>query len=432
MFSGVLRAHTTASRVTSKAVFQYSSLNGGKFVGCNLQRGFHGWGNVPMGPPDPIFGISEAFKKDDFPKKINLGVGAYRDDTGKPYILPSVQTAEVELLKQDLDKEYLPMTGDAGFRTEATRMAYGDVYDSIRDRLVSAQSVSGTGALLLSSRFLSKYYPSKDIYVSNPTWGNHKNVFSNAGLNIKEYRYYNPVTKGLDIEAPNDSIVLLHACAHNPTGVDPTHAQWNDILRVVREKGHFVLLDMAYQGFASGDFARDTYATQLFASNNIPMFLCQSFAKNMGLYGERVGCFSALTASPEEAARFESQLKILVRASYSNPPVHGARIANFILKNKNLRSQWANEVKGMAGRIISMRQALRTILENDLNSKHSWKHITDQIGMFCYTGLNPEQVATLSKDWHIYLTKNGRISIAGINSSNVRYLAEAIHSVTSH
>ncbi|EPX74222.1 aspartate aminotransferase [Schizosaccharomyces octosporus yFS286] len=440
MFFGASRVKTTAGRVANKAGFQNAFKNGGKTAGLNLQRGFQGWANVPMGPPDPIFGISEAFKKDDFAKKMNLGVGAYRDDAGKPYVLPSVRTAETEILKQDLDKEYLSITGDNGFREEATRMAYGDVYDSIRNRLVAAQSVSGTGALLLSSRFFSKFYPSNDIYISNPTWGNHKNVFSNAGLNIKEYRYYNPVTKGLDIEgmltdlskAPNSSIVLLHACAHNPTGVDPSHAQWNDILRVVREKGHFVLMDMAYQGFASGNFARDAYATQLFASNNVPMFLCQSFAKNMGLYGERVGCFSSLTASPEEAARFESQLKILVRASYSNPPVHGARIASFILKNSDLRAQWAGEVKGMASRIISMRQTLRSILENDLKSKHGWKHITDQIGMFCYTGLKPEQVETLSRDYHIYLTKNGRISIAGINTSNVRYLAEAIHNVTSN
>ncbi|CAA22173.1 Aspartate aminotransferase, mitochondrial [Schizosaccharomyces pombe] len=416
------------------------SYHGVKCLASQSKRGFKVWADVPMGPPDPIFGITEAYKKDGDVKKMNLGAGTYRDDAGKPYVLPSVRQAETELLSQKLDKEYAPITGIPSFRVQATKLAYGDVYESIKDRLVSAQSISGTGALCIAANFLASFYPSKTIYVSDPTWGNHKNVFSRAGLTVKSYKYYDPATRGLDIKgmlsdltsAPDGSIILLHACAHNPTGVDPTKAQWDDILKTMQKKNHFALLDMAYQGFASGDFARDAYATRLFASSNVPMLLCQSFAKNMGLYGERAGCFSILANDAEEAARIESQTKILIRALYSNPPVNGARIANHILSNPALREQWAGEVVGMSERLKSMRKALRNILEKDLKNKHSWKHITDQIGMFCYTGLNPQQVDVLAKQYHIYLTKNGRISISGLNTSNVRYFAEAINAVTSN
>ncbi|EEB05690.1 aspartate aminotransferase [Schizosaccharomyces japonicus yFS275] len=373
-----------------------------------LARAMSAWAKVPMGPPDAILGISEKFKASTNAKKMNLGVGAYRDDAGRPFLLPSVRKAENALAQMNLDKEYAPITGIPVFRELATRLAYGDeVYESIAERLVSAQSLSGTGALRVAAAVLAKFYePSSTIYVSNPTWGNHNNVFSAAGLAVQSYRYYDPKTHMLDAQGmladledmPDRSIVLLHACAHNPTGVDPTPEQWDDILRVVRTKNHFVLMDMAYQGFASGNPARDGFAPRLFAEMNVPMMLCQSFAKNMGLYGERVGCFSMLAASAEEAARLESQVKIIIRGLYSNPPVHGARIAARILGDPELRTQWHQDIETMSTRIRDMRALLRSHLEDTFHSAHDWSHITSQIGMFCYTGLNPAQVDKLTRD----------------------------------
>lgn len=251
------------------------------------------------------------------------------------------------------------------------------------------------------------------------------------------YRYYDNKNIALDFDglvedlrkAEDGSAVLLHACAHNPTGVDPTPEQWRALSNVFKEKGHFPFFDMAYQGFASGDTNKDAYAVRYFVEQGHQIALCQSFAKNMGLYGERAGLFSLVTESAEEVQRVDSQLKIIIRPLYSNPPIHGARIASEILTDPTLKSQWLEEVKLMANRIISMRALLKKNLE-DLGSKHDWSHVTSQIGMFCYTGLTGEQVDRLAKEYSVYLTRNGRISIAGITSSNVGRLAEAIHAVT--
>jgi aspartate aminotransferase len=256
-------------------------------------------------------------------------------------------------------------------------------------------------------------------------------------MEVASYRYYNKDTIGLDFEgliadikaAPNNSIILLHACAHNPTGVDPTQDQWRQISDVMKEKGHFAFFDMAYQGFASGNADRDAFAPRHFVKEGHNIALCQSFAKNMGLYGERVGAFSLVCESAEEKKRVDSQIKILIRPFYSNPPVHGARIASTIMNDPELNQQWLGEVKGMADRIIEMRALLKKNLE-DLGSKHDWSHITSQIGMFAYTGLKPEQMEVLAKEHSVYATKDGRISVAGITSGNVKRLAEAIYKVT--
>lgn len=253
-----------------------------------------------------------------------------------------------------------------------------------------------------------------------------------------KYRYYNKETIGLDFDgmvedlkaAPEGSIVLLHACAHNPTGIDPSKQQWRQISDVVKEKKHYPFFDMAYQGFASGDTKKDAFPVRHFQSEGHTFCLAQSFAKNMGLYGERVGAFSICCESAEEKKRVDSQVKILVRPLYSNPPVHGARIAAEILNNPELNQQWLEEVKGMADRIISMRALLKKNLE-DLGSKHDWSHITSQIGMFAYTGLKPEQMDQLAKEHSVYATKDGRISVAGITTGSVKRLAESIHKVTS-
>lgn len=276
----------------------------------------------------------------------------------------------------------------------------------------------------------------KTVYMPNPTWGNHIPLFKRCNFQVKQYRYYDPKTCGLDFQGaledissiPEGSVILLHACAHNPTGVDPRPEQWTEIEKVVRERNLFPFLDMAYQGFATGDIDRDASAVRLFAGSG-PMCLAQSFAKNMGLYGERVGAFSLICSSAEEQARCMSQIKILIRPLYSNPAVNGARIANLILSDPQLRAQWLKDVKGMADRIITMRSRLRSGLKRE-GSTHDWKHITEQIGMFCFTGMTAEQVTRLIKDYSVYLTKDGRISVAGISSHNVDYLARAMHEVT--
>ncbi|KAH8555210.1 aspartate aminotransferase [Umbelopsis sp. PMI_123] len=398
------------------------------------------WSAVPQGPPDAILGVTDAFKKDTDSRKMNLGVGAYRDDNGKPFVLSSVRKAEKIIAGNSLDKEYAPITGLSDFTEAAGELAYGEDSAAIKEkRLAITQSISGTGALRIGAAFLSRWYPhAKKVYLPNPTWGNHIPIFGDAGMQVEKYRYFDKSTNGLDFggmiddlkNAPKNSVVLLHACAHNPTGVDPTQEQWDEIAQVVKDRDHFSFFDMAYQGFASGDCTRDAYALRKFVAGNHPVVLSQSFAKNMGLYGERAGAFSVVTADAEEKARVDSQVKILIRPLYSNPPINGARIVSTVLNTPELKQEWLGEVKLMANRIIDMRQKLKGHLENDFGSKLNWNHITDQIGMFCYSGLKPEQVDKLRDDWHIYLTRDGRISIAGISSHNVKYLAEAIHNVT--
>ncbi|KAI6377711.1 Aspartate aminotransferase, mitochondrial [Pyricularia grisea] len=391
------------------------------------------WANVQMGPP---VSITEAFKADSNNKKINLGVGAYRDDAGKPYVLPSVRQAEEKVIAARMNKEYAGITGVPEFTSAALTLAYGKDSTAL-DRTAITQSISGTGALRIGAEFLSKFYPgAKNIYIPTPSWANHGAVFTQAGLKVEKYRYYNKDTIGLDFEglvadvkaAPKGSIFLFHACAHNPTGVDPTPEQWREIEAAVKSAGHYAFFDMAYQGFASGDIHKDAFALRHFVAQGHNVCLAQSFAKNMGLYGERVGAFSIVCESAEEKKRVDSQIKILVRPMYSNPPIHGARIAAEILNTPALYDQWLAEVKGMADRIITMRALLKENLEK-LGSKHDWSHITSQIGMFAYTGLTPEQMEQLAKSHSVYATKDGRISVAGITSENVGRLAEAIFKI---
>ncbi|OMH81573.1 Aspartate aminotransferase, mitochondrial [Zancudomyces culisetae] len=398
------------------------------------------WANIKMGPPDPILGINEAFKKDSHPLKVNLGVGAFRDDNGKPKVLDCVRKAEKIISEKNLDKEYIPIVGLPQFNSEALKLAYGENSSALKeDRVAVTQTLSGTGALRIGGAFIERFL-GKDttVYVPGPTWGNHISVFKDCGLQPKEYRYYDKKTNGLDIaglledlsSAKPGSVALLHGCAHNPTGVDPTFEQWKQILEVCKKNSIIPFFDVAYQGFASGDTNFDAQSLRLFVDSGVSIMLSQSFAKNMGLYGERVGTFSVVCASSEEKDRVLSQFKILIRPIYSSPPVNGARIAAEVLSNPELNKLWLTEVKGMADRIISMRSLLRKHLEEDCKSSLSWKHITDQIGMFCFTGISPEAVDRLKDEFHIYLTRNGRISMAGITTKNVRYVAESFHEVT--
>jgi aspartate aminotransferase len=404
-----------------------------------LARSCSWWGNVQMGPPDAILGITEAFKRDDNHNRINLGVGAYRDDNGKPHVLPSVIKAEKRLSDKNLDKEYAGIAGVPEFCKQSIKLALGDDSEHIKAGAnATVQSISGTGALRIGAAFLSSFFPgSRDVYLPAPSWGNHTPIFKHSGMNVKSYKYYQPSTCGFDFQGalddinkiPDRSVILLHACAHNPTGVDPKPEQWAEMSKLIKQRNLFPFFDMAYQGFASGDVAKDALAVRMFLKDGHQIALAQSYAKNMGLYGERVGAFSLICASKEEADRTMSQLKILIRPMYSNPPIHGARIVNEILSDANLKKEWLRDVKEMADRIIGVRTTLKNNLKK-LGSTKSWEHITDQIGMFCFTGMNQEQCARLTKEFSVYLTKDGRISMAGVTSKNVEYLAKAMHTVT--
>ena len=395
------------------------------------------WGGIKEAPSDPILGVVEQFKKDKFPKKVNISVGAYRDENGNHYIFNSVKKSTEKYIKDKTNHEYIPIGGDSDFCNYALQLAYKSDFKYL-NRIAAIQSLSGTGALRIGQRFLSDFYPfNKKIFFSSPTWGNHLNIARGAGLEIGEYRYYDSKTKDIDFEGmcedlekmEDHSIVLFHACAHNPTGVDLSHEQWEKVLKIVIKKEILPFFDMAYQGFASGDVDEDAFAVRLFANSGINMILAQSFAKNFGLYGERIGCLSILTQSEEEKKAIYSNLLKIVRREYSSPPKFGAMIVNNILSNDELKKEWLEEIKMIAKRVKDMRIALKTKLE-EVGSKLDWSHIVKQRGMFAFTGLTPEQCDRLREEFHVYTIRSGRISIAGLNPSNVDYVAKAFHEVT--
>ncbi|KAL2643080.1 hypothetical protein R1flu_010667 [Riccia fluitans] len=395
--------------------------------------------HVQQAPEDPILGITVAYNKDPNPAKVNLGVGAYRTEEGKPLVLNVVRKAEQKLLAdKSRNKEYLGITGIPDFNKLSAQLILGsDCLAIAEKRVVTVQCLSGTGSLRVGAEFLATHYGGeKIIYVPSPTWGNHLKIFPLGGIQTRTYRYFDPKTKGLDYEgmiedlraAPSGAVVLLHACAHNPTGVDPTQEQWEGIRRVIREEKHLLpFFDSAYQGFASGSLDTDAWAVRQFVNDGGEVFLAQSYAKNMGLYGERVGALSAIVKGADVATRVESQLKLVIRPMYSSPPTHGAAIVSLILADKDLYEEWKVELKGMADRIISMRHQLFDALK-ERKTPGNWDHILNQIGMFTFTGLNKQQVEYMTKEYHIYMTLDGRISMAGLSSRTVPQLADAIHS----
>ncbi|KAL2267851.1 hypothetical protein VTJ83DRAFT_5128 [Remersonia thermophila] len=401
---------------------------------------------VPQAPEDPLFGLMAAYRADTSPNKVDLGIGAYRDDNAKPWVLPVVKKAD-EIIRNDpeANHEYLPIAGLAALTSKAAELVLGASSPALAEkRVASFQAISGTGALHLGALFLAKFYKiagaNRTVYFSSPTWANHHQIFTNVGLPIASYPYFDKATRGLDFEgmkaalrdAPEGSIVLLHACAHNPTGVDPSPEQWAELAALLKEKRHFPFFDTAYQGFASGDLDRDAGAIRLFVEAGFELIVAQSFAKNFGLYGERAGCFHYVAAPSPDAAetktRVASQLAILQRSEISNPPIYGAKVASIILNDPALFAEWQDNLRTMSGRIIDMRKQLRGKLE-ELGTPGTWNHITNQIGMFSFTGLTEPQVLKLREDYHIYMTKNGRISMAGLNSRNVEYVAKAVDKV---
>lgn len=397
--------------------------------------------NVQPAPPDAILGLNTQFRADPSPSKVNLGVGAYRTAEGLPYVLPVVRRVEQKLANDpSTNHEYLPQDGLSSFTSLSAQLILGSDSPAIaEDRTVTLQSLSGTGALKLCLTFASNGHFSQNgtlprVYIPQPTWPNHQKISISCGLDIPiSYRYFEEKTGGVDInglltdlsQASAGSIIILHACAHNPTGADLTNENWQSILNIVKERSLIPLFDSAYQGFASGDLDEDAYAIRLFASQRIDMFVAQSFAKNMGLYGERVGALTVICKNRNPIDAVKSQLNAIVRSMYSSPPSHGARIVSEILSNPAFYDEWKLDLKKMSNRISKMRLLLRNALECN-GTPGSWDHITTQIGMFSFTRLTKEQVLFMQEKRHIYMTLNGRISMAGLTEDTIDYVAGAM------
>ncbi len=399
--------------------------------------------HVPKAPEDAILGVTLAFKADPNPDKINVGVGAYRTDEGKPLVLEAVRRAEERMLGKTM--EYLPVIGHRPFIDKAVHLAYGDDCEQVNAGCYAAiQALSGTGACRMAADFLSRFLPVSDAFnnkplvlMPTPTWANHPAIFKDGGCDIGNYAYYDAESKSVNFdgmmaslsEAPSGAVVLLHATAHNPTGCDLNMEQWAELSELMLKKNLLPLFDNAYQGFTSGDVDADAASVRKFARDGHQVVLAQSFSKNFGLYAHRVGCMSVLTETPKEGLAINSQLKIIARPSYSNAPIYGVRIVDEILGSPELEPLWRSELRGMAARIIRARRDLKHGLE-EAGSQLCWDHVVDQKGMFCYSGLTPEQVRKLREEHSVYMTANGRISMAGVTQSNYVRLAEAIHKAT--
>uniref|UniRef100_A0A4W5K0W2 Aspartate aminotransferase n=1 Tax=Hucho hucho TaxID=62062 RepID=A0A4W5K0W2_9TELE len=374
------------------------------------------FGEVPQATPVAVFKLSNDFKEDPNPMKVNLGVGAYRTDEGQPWVLPVVKKVEkIIVADNSLNHEYLPILGLPEFRSSASKIALGEDSPAIQENRVGAvQCLGGTGALKMGAEFLRRWYNGNDnmktpVYVSAPTWGRH------AHWNDKTLT-----------TAPKHSIFVLHACAHNPTGTDPTHVEWMQVAEVMKRRKLFVFFDSAYQGFASGCLDKDAWAVRYFVTQGFEMFCAQSFSKNFGLYNERVGNLTIVARDADNVRRVLSQMEKIVRVNWSNPPSQGARLVAITLNTAELFAEWKDNVKTMADRVLLMRASLQAKLQV-LGTPGTWDHITQQIGMFSFTGLNPKQVEYMIKERSIYLMASGRINMCGLTTKNIDYVAESIH-----
>lgn len=392
---------------------------------------------VEQGPPIEVFLLNRLFTEDTFQNKVNLGVGAYRDENGKPWVLPIVRKMEKQLAADEtLLHEYLPVLGLEQFCNASVAMLLGEDSPAIAaGKAFGVQVLSGTGGLRVGAEFLNKHLKYDTFYYSTPTWENHHLVFVNSGFTKpRSYRYWDAKTRGIDFDgfiedlksAPENAVILLHACAHNPTGIDPTREQWVKIADVMEERKLFPFFDSAYQGFASGDLDGDAWAVRYFVSRGFELLCAQSYAKNFGLYNERVGNLAVVLNESAHVARIKSQMTWIVRGMYSNPPAHGAHVVATVLTNKQLFDEWRDHIKLMSTRVMQMREALRSELVK-LGTPGNWDHIVKQIGLFSYTGLNQRQCEYLIQEYHIYLLKSGRINICGLNPGNVQYVAKAIN-----
>ena len=387
--------------------------------------------SVPMAPADPILGVTEAYVADQNPRKVNLGVGVYTDDQGKIPLLECVRHAESERLKSAAPRGYLPIDGLAAYDRAVQELVFG----TQKQNVVTVQALGGTGGLKIGADFLRIVDPQATVWISDPSWENHRQLFEAAGFKVNTYPYYDAKTHGLDFAGmtqaldalPAGSIVVLHACCHNPTGVDLEKENWSSVLEIVRSRGLIPFLDLAYQGFAEGLDA-DAYAARLFSEAMSPVFLSSSFSKSFSLYGERVGALSVVTGGAEEAARVLSNLKRIVRTNYSNPPTHGGQIVATVLGNPQLKSLWDREVGGMRERIKAMRKTLVDSIHKRVPGS-DFRFVLAQRGMFSYSGLTRDQVRRLREEYSIYTIDTGRICVAALTTKNVEYVADAIASV---
>lgn len=392
--------------------------------------------DVVLLPDDPILSIPILFAADPNPTKVNLGIGAYKTAEGHPLVLTSVKKAEVQLLQKNLDKEYLPIEGDPEFLKEGLALLLGPDLASVDStNIFTAQTIGGTGALRIAGEFLVRN-GTKNIFLSQPSWANHKLIFERAGLNVGSYPYYDATSQTLDFNGmqeaihnmPPGSVILFHGCCHNPSGVDPTMEQWKKISELVKQHQLIPLFDVAYQGFGEG-LDEDAQAIRYFAKQGHEMIVCYSFSKNFGMYGERVGFLSFILENGDVARRVGSQIKTVIRSGYSNPPLHGARVVKKILMSPELSAEWQAELTNMCDRILQMRLAFVASLSAKGSNKKDFSYLAKQKGLFSFSGLNSDQVLRLRKEKGIYMPTNGRINIAGLNTTNLEYVSEAIISV---
>jgi len=392
---------------------------------------------VEMAPRDPILGLNESFNADTRGTKVNLGVGVYFDDNGKIPLLAAVKAAEDVRVKAALPRGYQPIEGAPAYNQAVQNLLLGKDSALIANgQVITAQALGGTGALKIGADYLKRLSPNAKVYISDPSWENHRALFESAGFVVENYPYYDAATRGVDFAAMKaclnalaaGSIIVLHACCHNPTGADLSDAQWKEVVDICGARGLVPFLDMAYQGFADGIEA-DAVAVRAFSASGLQFFVSSSFSKSFSLYGERVGALSVITASKDESARVLSQLKRVIRTNYSNPPIHGGALVAAVLASPELRQMWENELAGMRDRIRAMRTGLVDAIKAQ-GVAQDFSFVVQQRGMFSYTGLSAAQVERMKDEFGIYAVSTGRICLAALNSKNVDYVAKAIAAVT--
>jgi aromatic-amino-acid transaminase len=391
---------------------------------------------VEMAPRDPILGLNEQYNADTNPNKVNLGVGVYFDDNGKLPLLQCVQAAEKTMMATPTARGYLPIDGIVAYDNAVKALVFGAESDVVKSgRVSTVQAIGGTGGLKIGADFLKKVSPKAKVLISDPSWENHRAIFTNAGFEVDNYAYYDAVNRSVNFDgmlaslnaAAAGTIVVLHACCHNPTGYDISDAQWDQVIAVVKAKNLTAFLDMAYQGFGHG-IQEDGAVIGKFVAAGLNIFVSTSFSKSFSLYGERVGALSVVASDKEEASRVLSQLKIAIRTNYSNPPIHGGAVVAAVLNNPELRAQWESELAEMRVRIKAMRQKLVDSLKA-AGVKQDMSFITSQIGMFSYSGLTKDQMVRLRSEFGVYGTDTGRMCVAALNSKNIDYVCASIAKV---
>lgn len=389
--------------------------------------------HIQAAPADPILGLGEAFKAETRAEKVNLGIGVFKDAQGKTPILKAVKEAETRLLAEENTKNYLTIDGVAAYNEATQVLLFGQDSDIIKQkRAKTAQSLGGTGALRIAAEFVKRQTKAQNVWISAPTWPNHNAIFNAVGMNIRDYRYYNKTTHGLDwdgliedlSQAQSGDVVLLHGCCHNPTGIDPTPEQWESLAKMSAEKGWLPLFDFAYQGFANG-LEEDAYGLRVFLKHNPELLVASSYSKNFGMYNERVGAFTVVATDEGSANRAFSQVKTIIRTLYSNPASHGGNTVAMVLNDAALKAQWEEELTQMRTRIKQMRQKFVDLLK-ECGAEQDFSFIVQQNGMFSFSGLTAEQVDRLKEEFAIYAVRSGRINVAGITDDNIRYLCESI------